>query len=266
MACDPKLNGLFAALLTEYGISKEGLAEYKQQNKHDYVDLDRREEIINAMLAEVRASPEQSKEELLVKIGFDDQLRLKHYVNLGSKITVILGKIQRAIGNDAKLNALFDELLVEQGVSREKFEQALEIIRSVYDVLYDRNSPKRDITRQLVLEGIDVVWARDVANLIDNGMFHHLHPSVVIERVSIMRRMFEAVRTSDAQTTVQLAEKIGLTEGSIVNLTKNSFALFPHTREIILADYFESIQQAIGEDPELNKLLGELAGSHKIKW
>lgn len=255
---------LFNALLAEYDLNKKELAALQTQYNNNRYIIDSRKDIIDRMLAAVRTSPEQEREELLTKIGLDEEQQLA-FVNLpyGVKIKT-LGKIQLAIGDDAKLNTLFDELLDRQRMSRRVFEQAISDTAVVYDILFDRITPKRETPpRQLVLENMHQAWLGftppHLARIKKDAS--PFRPET-IKIVSVLREMLENVRTSDEQATTQLMKKIGLTDDALELLVKESSVyrdsnLLYH-KKIALAGYFADMQRAIGNDTELNAQLDQL--------
>ncbi len=265
---DQKKQELFNALLEEYGFSEEELAT---QYNHNHPKIHRRKDIVDRMLAVVRTSPEQKRSELLAKIGLNELMYLSNINDPHTLMAQRLIKMQIAIGDDAKLNVLFDELLEELGVGRQKFEQAISDTAAFYYILFDRNSPKREMPpRQLVLENMHKAWGGLLPPHFQHNdrrtMFMSLpSPSVVVEIVSVLKDMLENVRTSAEQTTTQLMKEIGLSDDALRFFVRRWSAyvlLFPmhteHHDKIILAGHLADMQRAIGENAELNAQLDKL--------
>ena len=260
-----RLPDLFDALLAEYDFSAEELVEFQKQYDFNHRKIIRRKDIIDRMLDAVRTSSKEKRAELLAKIGLGEHRYLR-YLNSPYWMGIMtLSKIQLAIGDDVKLNALFDELLGDNHVSRRAFEKGILDTAAVYDILFDRNSPKRVMPpRQLVLQNLHHGWlGKDpylqVKNedIVPNILERLPHPPVIIEIVSVLREMLENVRTSDEQTIAQLMQEIGLSDNSLWYLVYGS-SYDEYHKKIMLSAPLADLQLAIGEDVELNTQLDKL--------
>ena len=126
------LDALFNKLLAKHNLSRDHFDMFFAAQKRGYVDLTQHKDIIDGILAALLISANNlMRERLFRSIGIDEETYTQ-YAHRGGGITHYLIDIQAAIGDDKELNAIFTELLAEQGITREEFEQAISDVTDVY--------------------------------------------------------------------------------------------------------------------------------------
>ena len=215
------LEALFNKLLTKHNLSRADFDMFFAAHKHHYVDLTRHEDIIDGIFeAALISANNLMRERLFRSIGIDEGTYIQ-YANMGGDITDNLIDIQATIGDDKDLNAIFAELLAEQGITREEFEQALSDVIDVYrnwwsvllDLPYFTSDSLPVKLEHLIPEErkqiLEIITARDHHYYDEAYYFHDLitkaegktSPAKAKRRSDILKKMSDIASTTRAVAT-----------------------------------------------------------------
>ena len=210
---DKQANALFNDLLAGVGLSRTDFDAFFAANKHNYADLNKRKDIMERILSAVLPSASDEADlahEIYAKVGLHASTYVA-YVYAGADLgTWSLLSLEKHIGAEKSLHTPLNELLADNGVPRDKFEQALADVFSIYSVWWPYNHSNRAMTRSDLLYQVGGLGtAAGYFNaLISNKTSVYATPEQVRRRSAILKKMFD--KTSSEKYIYNRLREIGI--------------------------------------------------------
>lgn len=204
---DKQANALFNDLLAEGGLNRADFDAFFAANKHNYADLNKRKDIMEKIFSAVLPS---TPDEVYSKVGLHASTYVA-YVYAGDDLgTWSLLALEGHLGAEEKLRAPLDELLADNGVPRDKFEQALADVFSIYSVWWPYNHSNREMTRSNLLYQVSGLGtaAHYFDALVSNKTSGYATPEQARRRSAILKQIFDT--TSSEKYIYNRLREIGI--------------------------------------------------------
>ena len=265
---DQKSNALFNSLLAEYGLSRADFDVFFAANKHNYADLNKRKDIMDRILGVVLTSTLGQKglgREMYSKLGINTSIYVA-YVYEGEDLSLwVITSMEQAIGAEEKLRAPLDALLVDNGVSRDEFEQALDAVFGLYSVWYPYNHGNREMTRGSLLDKVRLFPpATNYFEALVTKAGNVALPEKAMRRSAILKQMFETKEPTQASFYNRLRQ-LGIRDESYFF----SFLVAAEGAEVkelssSSMDELLNMRYAVGKDQQLDALFNSLLAEYGL--